>query len=488
VTNKLVDKKNLNLLTWMQEQHIHVNASCNGKGTCGQCKILCIDPLFVVTDSERDLLSNFEIESGIRLACQHLSSEKTVFKLLHESNFSILGSSITDFDLESHDDLLRIAIDIGTTTIVMLVIETDGRVINERRFLNPQRSFGADVLTRIQYAVEKEYDSVADALLNKLEDNLIEMCRNYPNRNYKIGITGNPTMTHFFMRQAVKSIIQLPYSVSVKKTKIFPISDLFKRLKIEGEIIVFPPISAYVGADIVCGLYDLNYFEQKQTRLFLDLGTNGELVLVKNGICYATSTAAGPAFEGGHLSCGLGSIDGAISDVFRRSDGTIGFETINNCEALGICGSGYIDLFAVLLNHEMEDNGFLEHDVYLTETIKLTQQDVRMFQLAKSAVRSGIEILLRKTNTMPNQIEFFDLAGGFGNHLDIGAATKIGLFPKSLEKVTQPVGNTALQGTVKMLFSVDQTYKIDQSKIEVVELADDPQFMELFTNYLYFSD
>jgi len=488
VTNKLVDKKDLNLLTWMQENHILVNASCNGKGTCGQCKIICIDPLFEVTDQERVLLTNTEIGSGIRLACQHRSTDKTVFKLLQESAFSILGSSITDFNLESHDERLRIAIDIGTTTIVILVVETDGNVISERRFLNPQRSFGADVLSRIQYAVEKEYDPVADVLLNKLEDTLIELCRNYPNRNYKIGITGNPTMTHFFMRKPVKSIIQLPYSVTVKKAKTFLISELFKRLKIAGEIIVFPPISAYVGADIVCGLYDLNYFDLKQTRLFLDLGTNGELVLVKNGICYATSTAAGPAFEGGHLTCGLGSIDGAICDVYRRSDGEIGFETINHSEPLGICGSGYIDLFAVLLDHEMEDNGFLEHDVYLTDSIKLTQQDVRMFQLAKSAIRSGIEILLRKTNTEPRQIESFDLAGGFGNHLDIHAATKIGLFPKSLEKVTRPVGNAALQGAVKMLFSVDQTYKIDQSKIEVVELADDPQFMELFTTYLYFND
>lgn len=488
MTNKSVDQKNVNLLTWMQEQHIQVNASCNGSGTCGQCKIVCIDPLFEVTDSERGLLTNSEIESGIRLACQHKSNEKTVFKLLHESNFSILGSSITDFDLESHDDRLRIAIDIGTTTIVMLVVETDGKVINERRFLNPQRSFGADVLSRIQYAVEKEYDPVADALITKLEDSLIELCQNYPNRNYMIGITGNPTMTHFFMRQAVRSIIQLPYSVTVKTTKLCAVSELFKRLRIEGDIIIFPPISAYVGADIVCGLYDLNYFEQKHTRLFLDLGTNGELVLVKNGICFATSTAAGPAFEGGHLTCGLGSIDGAICDVYRQSDGSLGFDTINQSEPLGICGSGYIDLFAVLLGHEMEDNGFLEHDIYLSDTIKLTQQDVRMFQLAKSAIRSGIEILLRKTNTEPSQIESFDLAGGFGNHLDIHAATKIGLFPKSLEKVTHPVGNTALQGAVKMLFSVDQTYKIDQSKIEVVELADDPQFMDLFTTYLYFSD
>ncbi len=480
-------KKDRNVLDFLRENKVPIDAVCNGKGTCGRCKVKFIDAAPTSTSEEKETLTVAEIDAGIRLACRHTVAQDTAIQLLDEGEYTILGSSSTHFHVEHKDDLLRIAIDIGTTTVVLLVIDSDGKVLDEIRFLNPQRSYGADVLSRIQYTLETDPNKVSDVLLAQLSKTLSRISLSYPKRTFRIGVTGNPTMTHLFMRADVGPIIHIPYSCAIKLTQTFLISNLFPTLTMLGEIVVYPPISAYVGADIVCGLIDLDFFFRTGNHLFLDLGTNGELVLLKDGIAYATSTAAGPAFEGGNLSCGCGSVDGAISDVFRNRDGTLGYATIHDMDPVGICGSGYIDLFSVILGKEMDEAGYLEAQVELTPILGLTQLDVRNFQLAKSAIRSGIEILLKMSDTKPEEIERFDLAGGFGSALSIDAAIKIGLFPGELKHKVHIVGNTALRGAAKLLFAASETTLFDPTRIVSVELASDPALMELFTEYLYFN-
>ncbi|HBZ41562.1 MAG TPA: [Fe-S]-binding protein [Erysipelotrichaceae bacterium] len=481
-----IPKTDQTFLAYLQERKIPIDATCNGKGTCGKCKVRFIDPIPLPSTDEIKLLEPDELSDGIRLACRHTIDADTTIERLEEAEFMILGSGVRHFHTDHPDETIRIAIDIGTTTVVLLAVDGSGNVLDEIRFLNPQRAFGADVLSRIQASQELGIKPITDALRQTLETALVSLFTKHPSSQYKIGVTGNPTMTHFFMQAPVEPIIRVPYSVSVKETKVFLLSDIFPALDYPAEIIVYPPISAYVGADILCGLVELDFFHRKGTYLFLDLGTNGELVLLKDGIAYATSTAAGPAFEGGNLSCGCGSIDGAIHNIFRNDDGSIGFETISDEPPVGICGSGYIDLFSVLLGHEMDEGGHLGELVELTPEIGLTQQDVRMFQLAKAAIRTGIEILLKKTDTQAKEIERFDLAGGFGSGLRIDAAINIGLFPKEFDGKVHTVGNTALRGTMKLLLDGSQD-PVDLSRIHTVELADEPSLMDEFVDALYFN-
>jgi uncharacterized 2Fe-2S/4Fe-4S cluster protein (DUF4445 family) len=477
---------NPSLLAYLREHKIPIEAICNGKGTCGRCKVKMIGKAPELTEQEHALLSIDEINAGWRLACQHEAQAESEIELMDEKAFKILGAAIVHFHVRKIDEMIRIAIDIGTTTVVLLVIDPHGKVLQEIRFLNPQRAYGADVLSRIQHELENEAGMVRRVLVTKLTETLNKVSESYPKETFLIGFTGNPTMTHFLMNEPVAPIIQIPYSCSVKETRHTVIQELFPDVKMNGTLIVYPPISAYVGADIVCGLVDLDFFNRKGTHLFLDLGTNGELVLLKNGMAYSTSTAAGPAFEGGSLSCGCGSIDGAISDVFRNPDGSLGFETIGHASPSGICGSGYIALLGEIMGREMDESGYLSETVYLTPDLYLTQQDVRMFQLAKSAIRTGIEILLKRTNTDSKDIERFELAGGFGSGVSLHSALSIGLFPQELKDKCHIDGNTALKGTAKLLFHASQETLFDPTKVVSVELATEPALMDLFTEYLYF--
>jgi len=473
------------LLESLREAGIVLDAVCNGRGTCGRCKVKVIDPQVIPTREELHRLTSFELNQGIRLACQYRPSIETIVEIPEEVSYSILGVESDRFNYQSEDDLLRIAIDIGTTTIAMVMVDSNGVVVGEERFLNPQRMYGADVLSRIQVAIEQDPDILSDVLCSGIEDVLRTLTKDHRDRLFRIGITGNPTMTHFFMRAPVKPIIQVPYSCAVTTQSNFSIDAVFPTLGMKGELIVYPPISAYVGADILCGLAELGYAHSKGTRLFLDLGTNGELALLKDGRLFAASTAAGPAFEGGNLSCGIGSVTGAICETFRNPDGSIGYLTLENQPAAGICGSGYIRLLSDILGNEMDDSGLLQHEIKLTDTIELTQHDVRKFQLAKSAIRSGIEILLEKTDTNVEEIEQFDVAGGFGSHLDLEAAIRIGLFPQGLQARIKIAGNTALRGTVKLMFEPKNT--IDTDRIHVIELASEASLMNLFIRHLAFT-
>ena len=480
-----ISPTNQSLLESLREAGIVLDAVCNGRGTCGRCKVKVIDPQGVPTREEQIRLTRTELNRGIRYACQYRPTIETVVEIPEEVSYSILGVESDRFDYKSEDDLLRIAIDIGTTTIAMVMVDSYGNVIDEARFLNPQRTYGADVLSRIQVAIEQDPDILSDVLCIGIKDSLRTLTKDYLDRLFRIGVTGNPTMTHFFMLAPVKPIIQVPYSCAVTIQSNFSIDAVFPTLGLKGELIVYPPISAYVGADILCGLAELGYAHAKGTRLFLDLGTNGELALLKDGRLFAASTAAGPAFEGGNLSCGIGSVAGAVCETFRNSDASIGYATLEDQTAVGICGSGYISLLSDILGNEMDESGLLQHEIKLTESIQLTQHDVRKFQLAKSAIRSGIEILLEKTDTKVEDILQFDLAGGFGSHLDLEAAIRIGLFPKGLQTRIKIAGNTALRGTVKLLF--EPKNMIETDRIHVIELASEASLMNLFIRHLSFT-
>ena len=247
-------------------------------------------------------------------------------------------------------------------------------------------------------------------------------------------------------------------------------------------------MNAFVGADITCAVLASDMCADK-TSLLCDIGTNGEIALWKNGVLYVTSTAAGPAFEGAGISCGCSSVAGAIDRAWIE-EGSLCIHTIADAPAVGLCGSGLIDVVARLLElEELDETGALEEDeVELAPDVILQQQDIRALQLAKAAIAAGIETLLKVSDTDPEEIESFYIAGGFGSHLNIESAVRIGLIPDALADKVRVIGNAALAGAAQVL--------LDQRKFEQVRqiakvsshknLGGDPLFNECYVDQMFF--
>ncbi|HOS73504.1 MAG TPA: ASKHA domain-containing protein, partial [Bacteroidales bacterium] len=254
-----------------------------------------------------------------------------------------------------------------------------------------------------------------------------------------------------------------------------------------GELITLPCISAYVGADVVSGLAVIKPVHRKY--LFIDIGTNGEMALVDGNRIYACATAAGPAFEGGSISCGMAAVNGAVSYFAGPED----YRVIGNTEPAGICGSGIVDIVAYLLNNNIIDStGLLKSPfvVYPFNRIQVTQQDIREIQLAKSAIYSGIKVLLKSSGMNFEDISALYLAGGFGNYINTGSAVRTGLLPSGLGNRIYAIGNSAGIGTLQYLKSEDFAEKLDRivSVTEYIELSDSDDFITEFVMNMDFRE
>ena len=260
-----------------------------------------------------------------------------------------------------------------------------------------------------------------------------------------------------------------------------------------------PSSGAYMGADIVSGMMCCKMDKSTDTVLFVDVGTNGEMAIGCNKRILCTSTAAGPAFEGANITWGTGSIPGAISR-FDIQNGEIVFCTIAEAPPVGICGSAVVDIVAACLregiidstgrftSEDLSSNGLKITQNIAGEWIRFTQKDVREFQLAKSAIRSGLEILVREYGCGWQNIEQVFLAGGFGTRMNVKNAIEVGLFPFELQDKINPVGNTALGGTLQYLLFRESREAVDTLTrlATVIDLSKQPDFNNLFMEQLLF--
>ena len=249
-------------------------------------------------------------------------------------------------------------------------------------------------------------------------------------------------------------------------------------------------ISGYVGADTLAAALACGLDERDENAMLIDIGTNGEIMLKKDGRCFACSCAAGPAFEGAHIACGTGAVAGAI-DHARVENGEIVYTTIGGGEATGICGSGLIDLTAALLERgDITPMGRMTGDVRLSERVYLARSDIREVQLAKAAIASGIRILAEQAGAALADIEKVYLAGGFGNFIGLDSACRIGLFPAALRAKIVPVGNAAGSGSVRLLVSEQARRRAEalRQATRCVELAATPDFNDVYTDELLFED
>jgi len=393
-----------------------------------------------------------------------------------------------------------IGVDIGTTTIAFALVDLEsGTVCRTLSLLNTQRQFGSDVISRIQKASEGLLDAVRECSRSDITRGLIELCGENHHSVVRIVIAGNTTMLHLLLGLRSDSLAQYPFIPVTTAAMETGAAELLGSLPVDCDVTMLPSAGAFMGADIIAGLMYCKMTQLADIALFIDLGTNGEMAIGCSEKLLCVSTAAGPAFEGTNITCGTGSIPGAISS-FEFHGEKIAIKTIGDQQPLGLCGSGVVDIVAACLRAGVIDHtgrfasdetgaaGLPVAQTRTGEWIRFYQKDVREFQLAKSAIRSGLEILMREYGCRPEGIGQVYLAGGFGTRMNAQNALEVGLLPPELQGKIFPIGNAALGGTVHCLLN-RQCQNMTEALprlATVIDLSRHPDFNDLFMQHLNF--
>jgi len=391
-----------------------------------------------------------------------------------------------------------LAIDLGTTTLVVELIDLNsGKSIDTTAAENSQTQYGSDVVSRIGFSISDESNlgilkKTVLADLNKMIADILTR-HNIPSLHvYEIVLSGNTIMNHLLLGLPLKSLAQSPFNALFSSLPELPANSSGFKIHHNGKLFIVPNIRSFVGGDISAGLIASDLLKKKGNFLFIDLGTNGEIVLKTGTGSIATSTAAGPAFEGMNISCGMLALPGAI---YKVSNGkSIKPETLQNLSPLGICGTGLIDAVAVSLKQGtlsskgkiLEESGKL----ILTQNIFLSQKDIREVQLAVAAIRSGIKMIMEKKSISLDLLDGIFIAGAFGNYLNISNSIRIGLLPRISEKKIHFVGNSSLAGAKALLLSSSLRKESStlSKTVEFFSLATNVKFQEYFVDSLEFPE
>lgn len=458
---------------------IAVSAPCGGLGRCRKCAVRATGAL-ACEDGAR-------LDEQTVLACRtRLAGDARV--CLSESKAEILQTGISTGNETDGEAGLGVSVDVGTTTLAAYLVErSTGRVLASDARLNPQRPHGADVISRLSFAIEGEEN--AALLQREILAAIDEMTRSMLERVGRAGeeircraLVGNTVMMHLLGGYPARSLAFAPFT---------PAYTALHEKTLGGVRTIFGGcISGYVGADTLAAALACGLDERGENAMLIDIGTNGEIMLKKDGRYFACSCAAGPAFEGAHIACGTGAVAGAI-DHARIENGEIVYTTIGGGEATGVCGSGLIDLTAALLERgDVTPMGRMGEDVRLSGRVYLARSDIREVQLAKAAIASGIRILAEQAGAALADIEKVYLAGGFGNFIGLDSACRIGLLPAELREKIVPVGNAAGSGSVRLLVSERARRRAEalRQATRCVELAATPDFNDVYTDELLFED
>ena len=519
---------------------------CGGNGTCGKCRVkVLVGEFEEATEEEKNYFTREELLEGYRLACRLVpkKSFRTCEILLEEIKKKVecddreakvrsinealgnIASGQAFFGKKAvvgkQQNVYGVAIDIGTTNVEMVLVDLqENVVVNQLVFSNPQGKYGADIVSRISYAMrgQKEFEEMCEVLQKEV---MVQMKKLLSSSNIeelhsvqKVVVAGNAGMMHFISGYSVEALACAPYKIRYKKLDFMR----GERLGVpQAEVILLPNIESFVGADTVGVLTFLQNKGSVEHCLMIDIGTNGEMAVCHNGKYYVASTAAGPALEGAVISCGMRAEYGAVLGM------TIGeqveLRTVGDGEPKGICGSGLIEVIAELYRVGIVDEtGYLigkaealekgcsekiadcieegEHGnqfvLYKSSTrnVKLTQKDIREFQLAKAAICAGVELLLEHCKIKEEMLEACFIAGALGTHMNIQAALKIGLLPSIASKKLQAVGNAALFGCCMVLMNEELLEQVTSiaEQAEHISLCELEQFQERYIECMNLSN
>ena len=507
-----------------------IEAPCGGKGTCGKCKVTVTKPYYKeVLACQTKICDGMEIIVGggtitgvgtdMNEAKVSASDEMVV---LVDRKSDMQENPVSVYGNHSSNAGTLAACDIGTTTVVCYLIDKEtGQIIAVRSGANPQRSFGADVLSRIDAAARTDDNDKANGGLQMMQSQIVSLLNGFISEMLMecgrtevclFSVAGNTVMCHLLMGISPEKLGRAPFMPDEYFGRKFNPLDI----GIENcqTMIIFPAVSGFVGGDITAGMMET--VNSRKLTLYLDIGTNGEMALGKGDRYVCCATAAGPAFEGAQIEMGMPASRGAVDKVWLEGR-RIKYSVIGNDRPVGLCGSGLIDALAILLKAGIiDENGTILSGqelpilfrsyvfeveaenaaqssesslaVYIAPGVYITQEDIRKLQLAKGAIAAGIDILFKEYGCKPCDLDILTFAGGFGNYIDKASAAAIGLFPPELLDRAKEVGNAAGNGAVSAALSQEAWESaLDISgKMRYIELASYPHFDEIYVEHMNF--
>jgi uncharacterized 2Fe-2S/4Fe-4S cluster protein (DUF4445 family) len=513
------------LFDYAEAMGIDVPTSCRKQGKCKECMVEVIEGmsgLSALAEPESHLKGNF------RLSCQahvttanghvrchtmrrgHMRIERHAFGLpIANQDFKPDPAVTRDGDRilidgvevdRSTGPLLGIAMDLGTTTVVLRLVDLEsGELIADTSFENPQRFGGSEVMSRIAYDTEHSGRLLMRTLAGYLS-HAIEKFPVDPKTIYEMVVVGNSTMRDLFFRQNVYSIGQTPYrsiteievaegkrtTTSLVQTGQQSLLPIHPKARVYG----VPIISGHVGADAAACMLAVDLAHEERMVAVMDIGTNTELIVGNKHRILSASCPTGPAFEGGAIACGMPALDGAIEEVVIDDDGAISLRVIGDVQPEGICGSGLVDVLSELLRTgRMNEMGRFEDDVKRVtlhqdkdKEIFLLESDVNELAQAKGANVAGLHTVFSSYGINFDEIEVFYLAGGFGRHLNIEASKRIGLIPSLDSTKVVQAGNTAIEGATIALLSKSKRQELEDlvKRVEHCRLETHPSFFDFF--------
>ena len=507
-----------------------IEAPCGGKGTCGKCKVTVTKPYYKeVLACQTKICDGMEIIVGggtitgvgtdMNEAKVSASDEMVV---LVDRKSDMQENPVSVYGNHSSNAGTLAACDIGTTTVVCYLIDKEtGQIISIRSGANPQRSFGADVLSRIDAAARADDNDKANGGLQLMQSQIVSLLNGFISdmltecgrtKVCLFSVAGNTVMCHLLMGISPEKLGRAPFMPDEYFGREFNPLDI--GLENCQTMIIFPAVSGFVGGDITAGMMET--VNCRKLTLYLDIGTNGEMALGKGGRYVCCATAAGPAFEGAQIEMGMPASRGAVDKVWLEGR-RIRYSVIGNDRPVGLCGSGLIDALAILLKAGIiDENGTILSGqelpilfrsyvfeveaedaaqstesslaVHIAPGVYITQEDIRKLQLAKGAIAAGIDILFKEYGCKPCDLDILTFAGGFGNYIDKASAAAIGLFPPELLDRAKEVGNAAGNGAVSAALSQEAWESaLDISgKMRYIELASYPRFDEIYVEHMNF--
>lgn len=502
---------------------VFVDNPCGGKGICGKCKVKIKKGMVSsMTETEKAQLNPEELASDIRLSClTEVLGDIEIELLQKERQHQVLTKGyLPEFERDTYDSGYGIAVDIGTTTVVTALVDlVSGAELANASMINAQKHYGLDVLTRITYEYEHPQDGsekLKDAIVHSLNGMIEEVCLEAGIEKEEISeidVAANCTMLHMLLGVDARSIGRAPYKPEFLKAQNIFAKEIGIQAGEQTRLYCLPSVSAYIGADIVAGAYVCGLHKEKENVLFIDIGTNGEIVLASQGKLLCCSCAAGPALEGMNISCGMRAAEGAIEEITIQEQG-ITCQTIGKTVPAGICGSGILSAVKELLRTGIvkKTGVFVKKDkldvsdyrypmiqldgtkrqLVLSEAprIIVTQGDVRQVQLAKGAILSGFTALLRKAGITMEELDKVMIAGQFGAHLPAESLTGTGILPVEVKDKLVYVGNSSKTGAYVTLLSKKAKQDVERlaDRMEYMELAETENYERIFTESMIFPE
>ncbi|MBR0447052.1 MAG: DUF4445 domain-containing protein [Clostridia bacterium] len=455
---------------------------CSGKGICGKCRVQVTGGVSDPTPQEERHLTLMELADDIRLACcTTIQGDCRIHRLGYATPVVVDAPRRAIQPHRIGFSRYGVAVDVGTTTLAAHLYDVTGALLAQIGAPNPQSAYGADVISRVEAAMggnTAPTATIRDGLRRLLCD-LTARAGVTPAEVDALVITGNTVMLSLLTATDVTPFAATPFACERLFGEVVSAETVGLTDCPNAAVYLAPCISAFVGGDTATALLAADL---KENELLLDIGTNGEMALQTARGLYVCSTAAGPAFEGVGISCGMPADQGAIHRV-ELVNGALHPTVVGGGEPKGICGSGLIDAVAcLLLRGDITPEGIVDSAVSISDGVTLIPDDVRAMQVSKSAIRSGIDTLLRAANLTAEDVASVTVCGGFGNYLSIPNAVRIGLLPAAALSRTRCLGNAALSGAAQLLLDVDRRESLAarMRSARTVELATDPYFATRF--------